>query len=332
MISRLYGAITNFRNALYEKGVFKSVSLGVPVISVGNITIGGTGKTPMVALIAERLIEKGERVGILTRGYGRENPKQRVLVSDGERILAGAKQSGDEPLELARKLNGKAVIVADANRAAAGIWVRDKFGITTFVLDDAFQHRRVKRDTDIVLVDATDPFGNGKTLPFGILREPLENLKRAGIIVITRANLSKNTEDLKSQIRRYNNDCPIYVSENRIANLTELSEFQSESPQSKIRNPKSKIRSFAFCALGNPNNFYEQLRRENYNLTATHTFPDHHLYTTRDVAELTEKAVKSGAEILLTTAKDAVKLKDFNFSTPCSVVETEMIFDREFEI
>ena len=332
MFSRLYGAATNFRNTLYDRGVFKSVSLGVPVISVGNITVGGTGKTPMVALIAEQLFEKGEKVCILTRGYRRENPKRRVLVSDGERILADAKQAGDEPFELARKLLGKACVVADANRASSGIWAREKFGITAFVLDDAFQHRRVKRDTDIVLVDATNPFGNRKTLPFGILREPLKNLKRADLIVITRANLAKDVANLKSEIKRYNPTCPIYVSENRIAKLTELKEFQANSPPNAERRTPNAERCFALCALGNPNNFYRQLLQENYNLVSTRDFPDHHFYTSSDIAELNKAAQSAGAKVLLTTAKDAVKLRDFEFQMPCFVVETEMIFDSEFKV
>ena len=331
MFSGLYGTIINFRNALYEKGVFKSHSLGVPVISVGNITVGGTGKTPMVALVAEMLLEKGEKVGILTRGYGRENPKQRVLVYDGERILADAIKAGDEPFELARKLSGKAIIIADADRVSAGIWAREKFGVTTFVLDDAFQHRKVKRDTDIVLIDATNPFGNGKTLPFGILREPLENLQRADSIVITRANLVKDVIVLQSQIRRYNQNCPIYVSQNRVSKTTELEDFRSNE-MTEVSEIRIKRKSLAFCALGNPSNFYEQLRQEDFDVISTRTFPDHHFYTSKDIAELTREAENLGAERLLTTVKDAVKLRDFKFEIPCSVVEIEIIFDEEFSL
>jgi tetraacyldisaccharide 4'-kinase len=331
MVSGLYSAAINFRNALYEKGVFKLHSLGVPVISVGNITVGGTGKTPMVALVAGMLLEKGEKVGILTRGYGRKNPKQRVLVSDGERILADAKQAGDEPFELARKLSGKAIIIADADRVSAGIWAREKFGITTFVLDDAFQHRKVRRDTDIVLIDATNPFGNGKTLPFGILREPLQNLQRADSIVITRANLIEDVSNLTSQIRQYNQNCPIYVSQNQVSTVTELKNFQSIQA-TKDTGQRTQDKVFAFCALGNPNNFYEQLRQEKFDLTSTQTFPDHHFYTSKDIAKLTRKARSIGAEILLTTAKDAVKLQGLEFEMPCSVVEIEMVFDEEFQI
>lgn len=328
----LYGAIIKTRNALYDKGAFKSFSLGVPTISVGNITVGGTGKTPLVAFVAEILAEQSEKVCILTRGYGRENAKQRVLVSDGEQILAQPKISGDEPFELARKLLGKAVVLSDANRVAAGNWARETFGITAFVLDDGFQHRKIKRDLDIVLVDATNPFGNGRLLPSGILREPLEHLKRADTIVITRANLVENLDNLKSRISDFSQNCPIFVSENRIANLTKLKEFHAEaqsSQRTKNEGRRTKDKALAFCALGNPNNFFEQLRREDFDLVSTETFPDHHFYTLKDIIKIERNAKENGAKVLLTTAKDAVKLKDLDFNLPCFVIESELVFDDE---
>lgn len=343
-LSRLYGAIINARNSLYESGFFKSFSLDVPTISVGNITVGGTGKTPLVAFIAEVLAEKGEKVCILTRGYGRENPKKRVLVSDSRNILVDAKQSGDEPFELAGKLLGKAFVIADANRVTAGTWAREKFGITAFVLDDAFQHQKVKRDLNIVTIDATNPFGNGKVLPSGILREPLENLKRADLIVITRGNLSEKIEHLKLKISKYNPICPIIISENRVSNLVELEEFHAEAQKTQnfentenLSN-KEKTKSerqmtndkfLAFCALGNPNNFFEQLRREGFNLISTEKFPDHYFYTQKDIEKLEQKAATENAQNLLTTAKDAVKLNDLKFNLPCYVVESKTIFDDE---
>ncbi len=335
MFSRLYGTIVETRNSLYAKGVFKSFSLGVPVISIGNITVGGTGKTPLVAFAAAVLAGSGEKVCVISRGYGRENPKSRVLVSDGEKILTDAEQSGDEPFELAQKLLGKAIVVADANRVSAGNWAREKFGITKFVLDDAFQHRKVKRDLDVVTVDATNPFGNKKMLPSGILREPLKNLKRADAIVITRANLSEDISNLKLQIKKYNPMCPIFITENKVSELISLEKFpakaQSFEEKQSAKDKGQRTNSSAFCALGNPNNFFEQLRRENFDLIETQIFPDHHFYTQNDVNKIEKKARNSGAEILLTTAKDAVKLKDLEFNLPCFVVESEMIFDDERE-
>lgn len=324
--SSIYGKITDLRNALYTRGVFKSHALGAPAISIGNITVGGTGKTPMVAFVARVLLEKGEKVCILTRGYGRENSNQRVLVSDGEKILADAKQAGDEPFELAKKLSGKAIIIADADRVSAAKFALENFGVSVFLLDDAFQHRRARRDLDIVLIDATNPFGNSKTLPFGRLREPLENLARADLIVITRANLAENIANLKSQISNYNPNCPVITAENKISNLIELEDFrENRNPESKIQNPKS----VAFCALGNPENFFEQMRRENFDIAATRKFKDHHRYTQADISNLEAEAKRTGADVLLTTAKDAVKLSKLNFELPCFVVQSKMIFDDE---
>ncbi len=328
-LSRVYDAITNLRNLLYERGFFKSFSLGVPVISVGNITVGGTGKTPLVAFVAEILAKEGKKVCILTRGYGRENPGKRVLVSDSENILVEARQAGDEPFELAGKLLGKAFVIADADRVSAGIWAREKFAVTAFVLDDAFQHRKVKRDLNIVAIDATNPFGNEKILPSGILRESLKNLKRADLIVITRANLSNEIENLKSKIAKYNADCPIIVSHNKISNLIELKEFHAKTRKTKDKGQRTKDSFFAFCALGNPENFFSQLRREGFNLIAAEKFPDHHFYTQKDVEKLEQKAIRAKAENFLTTAKDAVKLKDLKFDLPCYVVENELVFDDE---
>ena len=252
--------------------------------------------------------------------------------------------------------------MADANRVAAANWAREKFNITAFVLDDGFQHRRAKRDLDIVLLDATNPFGNSKTLPFGILREPLANLKRADLIVITRANLvgAEQISNLKSQISNLNPTCPIFTAENKISSLTQLKEFHAEAQSSqrttdehlfeKDKKPetwKLKLgtrnlepeswnlelgtrKAIAFCALGNPDNFFEQLRLENFELATTKKFPDHHRYTQNDIANLETEAKQKGADVLLlTTAKDAVKLTDLQFSFPCFVVESRMIFDNE---
>jgi len=353
--SLLYRAVVRARNSLYEKGVFKSHSLQAPTVSIGNITVGGTGKTPLVAYAARILAREGEKVCVLTRGYKRGNPKKRVLVSDGEKIFADVKKAGDEPLELAGKLLGVSAVIADADRVEAGNWARENLGITAFVLDDAFQHRRVERDLDIVCIDATNPFGDKKLLPAGILREPLSNLKRADAVVITRANLiaEKQIADLKFQISELNPNCRVFVSKNKISNLINLKEFNartqksgqrsavSSQPEIEDRRPqtadqlstdreqRTTNKYLAFCALGNPENFFEQLRREKFDLVFAKAFRDHHQYTPKDINRLEKEAAASGAEIFLTTAKDAVKLKDLRFNLPCFVAQSEMIFDDE---
>lgn len=333
-LSWLYGAIANARNTLYKNGAFKSFSLGVPTISVGNITVGGTGKTPIVAFLAAMLAEQGEKVCILTRGYGRKNPTKRVLVSDGTSILANPIEAGDEPFELARKLLGKAVVVADADRVASGIWARDKFGISAFLLDDAFQHQKVKRDLNIVAIDASNPFGNGKVLPFGILREPLSNLSRADLIIVTRTNLSPGISEIKSQISIHNPECPIVLSKNRVGSLVDLADFSGIAHYNETQGYKidTDTKILAFCALGNPENFFTQLRRENYQVVSTIKFPDHHFYEQSDIARIEKTATDNGAEVLFTTEKDAVKICDLEFDLPCFVVENEMTFDDETKL
>src|SRR5688572_13091897 len=175
LLGKIYGSIADLRNRLYDRDLFKSHSLGARTISIGNITTGGTGKTPLVGYVAEILADAGEKVCILTRGYGRTG-SGRVLVSDGTEVLADAATGGDEPVELARRLSGKAIVISDADRVSAATWAKEEYGVTAFVLDDGFQHRRVKRDLDIVCLDATDPDGGGLVLPAGKLREFFVNL------------------------------------------------------------------------------------------------------------------------------------------------------------
>jgi len=316
----LYGRIADLRNSLYDHGVFKSLSLGAPTISIGNITAGGTGKTPLVAHSAEILAEDGARVAILTRGYGRKNPRSRVLVSDLENVLTDARTGGDEPVELATKLLGKAIVVADADRVAAAEWARTRFGITTFVLDDAFQHRRARRDLDIVCIDATNPFGNNEILPVGTLREPLANLGRADAIVITRSNLITDLSPLRLEISKLAPETPIFESSTKIRRLAEISAFSSATQIGEIRHQKA----LAFCAIGNPSNFYKQLSSEGFEIVSKKPFPDHHYYSKEQISKLEGRARNAGASILLTTAKDAVKLIDVEFGMPCYLVETEL--------
>ena len=319
LLSWIYSRGIALRNYLYDKGIFDVHDLGVRTISVGNITVGGTGKTPLVAHVAIKMAAEGEKVCILTRGYGREDENKRVLVSDGESVLVDAATGGDEPVELATKLLGKAIVIADADRVGAAEWARRKFGITAFVLDDGFQHRKVKRDVDIVCIDATDPFGGDKMLPAGRLREPVQNLARADVVVITRVEQATDISDLRSQISDRAPDAVVIECRTHLLGLEPLGDKQQPS--------NAKI-LFAFCALGNPDNFFGLLRQSGVNVTDVRRFRDHHQYTKADIDELEGAAREAGANALVTTAKDAVKLADEQFSFPCYIAEIEIELDH----
>lgn len=314
----LYGAGARSRNALYDRELLGSHALGAKTISVGNITTGGTGKTPLVAYIAETLAEHGEKVCILTRGYGREEPKSRVVVSNWRGVLVDALAGGDEPVELANKLIGKAVIVADPNRVAAGLWAKDQYGITAFVLDDGFQHRRVRRDLDVVCVDATDPFGGGEILPAGRLREPPASLGRADAIVLTRADMVDDVEAVVKRVRRYCADRPIFNAE------TKLDGFAFVSDLAEVHDGCDIGPAYAFCGLANPESFFATLRKSGVELKGVQAFRDHHLYTQADVEKLEHEAEWAEAKCLVTTAKDAVKLADLQFEMDCRVAAASL--------
>ena len=324
-IGWLYGLGTTARNALYDRGLFRVRDLGAKTISIGNITAGGTGKTPLTAMVAEILAAQGEKVCILTRGYGRNDARARVLVSDGENLLADAASGGDEPVELAKQLIGKALIVADSDRVDAASWARKSFGITAFVLDDGFQHRRAKRDLDIVCIDATDPFGGGEVLPAGLLREPLRNLKRAGVIVITRSNLVASTNDLAARIRRVNSTAAVFTASARVSAITRLSDFlqgtKTPAEQGLMRSSES---GFLFCGLGNPESLRKQLSSESLHIAGFRDFSDHHAYAQLDIRTVEAEAERVGASVLLTTGKDAVKLAGLDVRMPCFVISSSV--------
>ena len=338
-IGKLYGSVMAARNALYDRGILRSSALGARTISVGNLTTGGTGKTPLVALISEMLVESGETVCILTRGYGRANPRERVLVSDGQAVLADAAEGGDEPAELAARLGGRAIIIADADRLSAGRWALEKFGVTAFVLDDGFQHRRVNRDLDIVCIDATDPCGGGRVLPAGRLRESFDGLKRADAIVITRSDLVEDTSAIEERLRARNSSAPIFRAATRIWGLVALEEFHAKEQRTQRGIPGNdqnrelaNANYGAFCAVGNPEAFFRTLAQHLGNVAALvfrKAFADHHSYMQGDIDELARKAKEAGAESLITTAKDAVKLRSLNFALPCYVAEAGTTIDDE---
>lgn len=322
--SSLYGAAMKARRALYGSGRLRVHELGVPVISVGNLTLGGTGKTPLVEWIARELAQTGMRVCILTRGYGRRNAATRIIVSNGNDILDDAAETGDEPLLLAEKLKGQATVISDADRVAAAAWALENFQSEVFVLDDGFQHLRVARNLNILTIDATNPWGNGKLLPAGILRESPAELARADCIVITRADDLNSTDALRSEIIAHAKQTPVFSSRMRLSGLRVVQD------QSLVDAEEIKASGVvAFCGLGNPESFFSLLRRSGYQLAHTQVFRDHYRYLRTDVDHLEQEARRHGAQVLLTTAKDEVKLRSLKFELPCYTADIAVEIDDE---
>ncbi len=323
-LSLFYSIATRVRLSLFEKGVIRVSRLNVPVISVGNITTGGTGKTPIVEWVCRTLAAAGQKVCILTRGYGRPIPASRVVVSDGTKIFADQTRAGDEPFMLAEKLLGLTAVICDPDRFAAGQWAIEELGTRVFVLDDGFQHLRLFRNLNIVTIDATNPWGGGKLLPYGRLREPLSGLRRADSVVITRADHVASVEPLRSTIEAISERPLIVTSSMRTTGLRFLSGEISTTVAGNIAKPLG-----AFCGIGNSAAFFSHLKREGYEPILERVFPDHHVYTREDVDSITAQARKEGVKMLFTTAKDAVKLHSFKFDIPTVVLEIEPIFDNE---
>jgi tetraacyldisaccharide 4'-kinase len=319
-LSLLYGAVTRTRLSLYRRGTFQTTKLDRPVISIGNITTGGTGKTPLVEYVARMIASHGKKVCILTRGYGRKDPHLQVIVSDGYDVLASPSEAGDEPYLLATKLAGQAAVISSADRIAAGEEAIKDFGTEVFVLDDGFQHLRLARDLNIVCVDASNPWGGGRLLPYGRLRESLDGMSRADCVVLTRCDQVESVEALRAEVGELIGGRPIFESRMRPVRVASL----KNGPET-IALPG---RVGAFCAVGNPVSFFQSLRELGYELGLERAFNDHHVYTPGDVEQLNQLAKQTGSSALITTAKDAVKLKGMAFALPCYVLEIEIAIDE----
>jgi len=324
-LSFVYGIGVRVRNSLYRRGLWKSREIGVPVISVGNLTTGGTGKTPMVELLAAQMAAGGWRVCILTRGYARKSTG-RVVVSDNNGVLSTVAEAGDEAFMLAENLRGRAAVICDKDRVAAARWATANLGSELFILDDAFQHQKIQRTINIVMIDGTNAWGNGKLLPAGILREPLAEIKRAGCVMITRANESDSTDRLRAQIEGIAGPVPVFTSHHKLTKIRSLDQNISSADFAERNAPVA-----AFCGIGNPKSFLKLLRDEGFNVTYSRVFRDHQSYDQTAIDQLVSDASAAGVEALMTTAKDAVKLRSMKFTLPCFVAYTSMQIDQAEE-
>lgn len=309
-LAPLYRGAVAARSAVYRRGWIARERLPLPVVSVGNLSFGGTGKTPAVIALVRDLVRRGRRPAVLTRGYGRSDRDQRVVVGPEPRLRAA--EIGDEPLELAHRLPGVPVIV-DADRARGGREA-ERLGADIAVLDDGFQHLGLERDLDLVLLDAGDPWSGGRMPPRGRLREPLAALSRADAVLITKLprDWRPVAARIEAEVRDIAPGLPVLAAR--------LLPFRVRTPDDPARDPAALAgrRVYAFAGLGRPEGFAATLAEAGAELVGSRWFADHHPYSARELAEVTAAAAAAAA-VPVTTAKDAVKLRA---DAPVWVVET----------
>lgn len=289
-----YALALRLRTLAYATGIVRTRRLTRPVISVGNLTVGGTGKTPTVALVARLLMARGIRVAVLSRGYGGSLEGEARIVADGRTVFHSAAEAGDEPVLLAGMVPGVMVVIG-RDRYAAGLLAQERLDPDVFILDDGYQHLRLHRDLNILLMDCRHPFGNGRTLPAGLLREPPSALDRADLVIYTRCQ-----DDVPPSAKAA---VPACRARHRLLGLEPatggaLRDFSALHGQ----------RGFAFAGIADPEAFFTALRQAGLDLAATARFPDHAGYGDAEREQLLATRAASGADYLVTTGKDAVKL------------------------
>jgi len=298
-----YGLAVRLRATLYQHGWLPQQRLTCRVISVGNLTVGGTGKTPIVIWVVNRLLAQGRRVGVLSRGYRRRSDAAMVLVSDARSVLVGPEDAGDEPHLIAVRCPG-ALVAVGADRHRLGRWVLERFPVDCFVLDDGFQHLALYRDVDLLLVDASDARGLDALVPAGRLREPVSAASRATAVVLTRAEKPDDRQAVTAKLAQAGvmREAPIVVR----FTVEALVHLSSKAVEKSDRLAGRK--AFAFSGIANPASFRLLLTEAGFPVAGELLFPDHHWYRVADLDLIRRRADACGAEVILTTEKDADKI------------------------
>lgn len=338
ILSYLYGFGARTNLWLYEAGVLKTCKLDCCVISIGNITVGGTGKTPTAQRVAMMVRDMGYRVVILNRGYRSHWDKELGVVSDGKKIYMTSYEAGDEAYLMAKMMPGIPVVIGK-NRDITGKYAVEKLQAEVIIMDDGYQHWQVERDLDIVLVDTLNLFGNGCLLPRGILREPLGHLNRADMFLFTKSDQSSELTRaaLTENIRQYNAKAPIVESIHHAMNFVEIADWYKGIQQNPIGLEELKGKKvMVFSAIGNPSSFEQNVSGCGLEILEAIRYPDHHDYGMLEMQYIGERASELEAAALITTGKDAVKIPTefiyFNREIPLYVMNMDIKMNRNEEV
>lgn len=304
-LSFIYGNAVRLRNNLYNLRLREIKKLPCRVISIGNLTVGGTGKTPLVIETARRLQSLGLHPAVLSRGYGGTSPRPVNIVSDGAQLLMDPEEAGDEPVLMARSLRGVPVLTGP-RRYLTGREALSLFRVDALVLDDAFQHRRLHRDVDVVLIDEKRGLGNGYLLPLGPLREPLSALRRAQVIVLTSPQGQSNGQVEAGTVPWLPPGVPVFSMSYRLVYLT-----AADGTTYPVEEALRGKRVLAFAGIANPDSFRETLIGTGVAHVSFLAFPDHHRYTGEDLKTIENTARREKVEMIVTTEKDEVKLTKY---------------------
>ena len=299
LLSLPYGWIVRTRSLLYSLQLLKTRTLSCPVISVGNIAVGGTGKTPLVMALAKGLMSRGISVAILSRGYKRTKTSEPV-VSDGRNLFLSPEESGDEPFLMAQACKGVPVLVGK-NRFANGRIALRQFDIKGLLLDDGYQHLPLRRDLDILLIDSRLGFGDDHLLPRGILREPLSHLRRAHLFLLTKVEDLEASRSIETKINEIHPRADVFHSHYQPMSLVD-----AQGEEEELDSLKGK-KILALSGIAHPDSFSSLLRRCGAEIANEAIFPDHHLYLPRDLSSVKEKS--KGIDWIVTTEKDMLKLR-----------------------
>ena len=308
--SYLYEYGVRLKLAMYDMGIKKKEKLDCCVISIGNITVGGTGKTPTAQKMADLIRRMGYRVVILNRGYRSHWDKEIGVVSDGNKIFMTAYEAGDEAYLMAKTLPGIPVVIGK-NRAITGKYAVEKLNAEVIIMDDGYQHWHLERDLDVVLVDTLNMFGNGCVLPRGMLREPLENLNRGDLFLLTKTDQSSilSRMELRKTIERYNSKAPVVESVHHPKNFVEIADWYKGITQNHMDLSELEGKNvMVFSAIGNPSSFEQTLSGIGLNIKEAVRYPDHHDYGMLEMQYILERASSHNAVAMITTSKDAVKI------------------------